>query len=248
MTTTTYLHVPKEYNDPILTSISLMIVSDTRLELPKQQLDNYKQVKNVLQKAGGKYVKNGFEFGKDAQPIVDRILDGEEVNDKKLYQCFFTPPELVEQIQELADIQPDDYILEPSAGIGNLVDKYDRKKVDCIELYRENRQVLKDKGFCLCLYDFLDVMPTPKYDKILANPPFTKNQDIKHIKHMYDFLKPGGRIVTMASTSWRYGTQKLQVEFVDWLSELNHRLHSVPAGAFKSSGTNIATMIIVINK
>lgn len=233
----------------VLDNIAKMTVNGTRLELPENDFfSNYGEVKRVVEQAGGKYKKNGFEFGKDPQPIIDRLLEGEKVNDKKKYQFFETPPELVKRMQELADIQEDDYILEPSAGHGVLVEKYDRKNVDVIELSMENRKVLKEKGFCLCLYDFLDVKPTPKYDKILANPPFTKNQDIKHIKHMYDFLKPGGRIVSMSSNSWRYGTQKLQVEFVDWLSELDHTLHPVPAGAFKSSGTNIATTLIVINK
>jgi 16S rRNA G1207 methylase RsmC len=35
--------------------------------------------------------------------------------------------------------------------------------------------------------DFLDYsMDT--FDKIVANPPFSKSQDVKHILHMYELL------------------------------------------------------------
>ena len=40
-----------------------------------------------------------------------------------------------------------------------------------------------------------------KYDRIIANPPFTKNQDIDHVMQMWNFLKPGGRIVSIMSNS-----------------------------------------------
>jgi len=35
--------------------------------------------------------------------------------------------------------------------------------------------------------DFLDYNDE-NFDKIVANPPFSKSQDVKHILHMYELL------------------------------------------------------------
>jgi 16S rRNA G1207 methylase RsmC len=35
--------------------------------------------------------------------------------------------------------------------------------------------------------DFLDYNDET-FDKIIANPPFSKSQDVKHILHMYELL------------------------------------------------------------
>jgi 16S rRNA G1207 methylase RsmC len=87
-----------------------------------------------------------------------------------------------------------------------------------------------------------------KYDRIIANPPFTNNQDIDHIRQMYDFLKPGGRVVSIASKHWTFSNNKKETEFRDWLDKVNAEVQDVDAGAFKESGTNISTCIIIINK
>jgi acetylornithine deacetylase/succinyl-diaminopimelate desuccinylase-like protein len=65
---------------------------------------------------------------------------------------------------------------------------------------------------------------------------------------MYEFLNVSGRLVSIASKSWQTGQQKLQKDFRDWLEEVGGEVEEVEAGAFKESGTNVATVIITIDK
>jgi hypothetical protein len=65
---------------------------------------------------------------------------------------------------------------------------------------------------------------------------------------MYSCLKPGGRLVSIVSTSWKHGKQKKQEEFKTWLKEVGAMEENVPAGAFKKSGTTVPTIILVIDK
>ena len=116
------------------------------------------------------------------------------------------------------------------------------------ELMPENRQILEKKGYCILWGDFTSLGEEYKYDKIIANPPFSKNQDIDHVKKMYEHLNPGGRIVTIMGPSWVTGTQKKQVEFRNWLTKLGGSWEEIEEGAFKKSGTGIKTYMVVIDK
>ncbi len=234
----------------IIESIKTMPVNGTRLELPEGQMANYPKVKAHLLKAGGKYKKCGFEFGKCAQEIKDRLVGGEKVNDKKKFQFFPTPEPLAKRMVEMADIQDDDYILEPSAGQGSIAGLLPMKHLFLVELNPDNTAILLGDGYKVKEADFL-TLTAEKFgtvDKIVANPPFTKNQDVDHIRHMYSLLNPKGRIVTIASCSWLQGSQKKQVAFREWLDEIGATIEELPAGTFKESGTQIPTTLITIDK
>jgi predicted RNA methylase len=216
-------------------------------------LPNYPQVKKAIENAGGKYKKNTFVFPSDAQPFIDRITGGESVNIKQEFQFFATPDQLADRLAELADVKEGERILEPSAGQGAIVKAINRatggELVYCYELMPQNQNVLKNITTVRLLGDdFLNHEGQEKFDKVVANPPFTKNQDIDHIKKMYDVLRKGGRLVTIASPSWTFGSQKKQVEFREWLNEIGAHIEELPAGTFKESGTSIKAMLIVIDK
>ncbi len=96
--------------------------------------------------------------------------------------------------------------------------------------------------------DFLKYDGKNLVTRIVANPPFSKNQDIDHIYKMYEVLAPKGRLVTIASNHWKQSTNKKEIEFQNWLKRKNATIIDVEKGEFKESGTMIATSIIVINK
>lgn len=97
--------------------------------------------------------------------------------------------------------------------------------------------------------DFLaDGKKYGEYDRIIANPPFTKNQDIDHIYEMYKCLKVGGRLVTMASKHWQLSTNQKETEFREWLKRVNYDFQEIESGKFKESGTTIGTVMLIINK
>ena len=148
---------------------------------------------------------------------------------------------------EKAEIEDEHICAEPQAGQGGLADLFGNSPL-CIELMPENAQILRDKGYEVIEGDFLECDFPERFDRIVANPPFTKNQDIDHIRHMYKCLKKKGRIVSCASLSWKQGSQKKQVAFREWLEEIGAEVEELDGGEFKESGTNIKACIITINR
>lgn len=232
-------------------------VEENVVKLPNIQLDRklYQEVKKSLELIGGKWKGGkifGFVFQSDPTDLLYEIANGEKRNLKKEFQFFETPKKLADKLVYLASINNDDTILEPSAGQGAIIraiNKVTDIVPDCYELMDVNKIILNksDLRFNLIGDNFLDNKGL-SYTKIIANPPFTKNQDIDHLKEMYNCLSLGGRLVCITSNSWLNGTQKKQIEFKNWLDKLNVELIDIEKGAFKESGTEVGGVIVVINK
>jgi len=221
--------------------------------IKEYQMLDYQEVRKALLNAGAKYKNNSFVFPNDAQQYIDRITEGEKVNIKKEFQFFATPSELAKDLVFYADLKQHDTILEPSAGQGAIIKEINKVcevVPDCFELMDINRNVLANSGakFNLIGFDFLEVPKSKKWSKIIANPPFTKNQDIDHVNKMYNSLSNGGRIVSIMSTSWTTGNQKKQVQFREFLENVNAEVLDIPQGTFKESGTMVGGKIVIIDK
>lgn len=218
-------------------------------------LHNYADVRKALLNAGAKYNKNKFVFSSDAQPFIDRLCGGQSVNIRREFQAFYTPSELADHAVKLAEIKKHHSILEPSAGQGAMVKAIHRavpgSVVDCCELMPENQVVLsKIVNSTFICDDFLKIGKewNGYFDRILANPPFTKNSDVAHIRKMYECLKPRGRLVSIASKHWEHSENKKEKEFRVWLKSVDADIHQIEAGRFKESGTMISSCIIIIDK
>ncbi len=57
----------------------------------------------------------------------------------------------------------------------------------------------------------------------------------------------GGKADTML-THYKMSDNKKETQFREWLDEVQAEFTNVPAGTFKESGTNIATVLITIDK
>lgn len=225
-----------------------------------QQLDRetYQQVNKVLDAAGGKWNRKAkaHVFERDPAVMLKPVLEGGNATHlKNLRQAFFTPKELAEQVVDIADVNKDHMILEPEAGQGALADALvkagaDPTKMLCIEIDEHDAGILVEKGHETLAMDFLDASAKGLglFDRIVMNPPFTKGQDIEHITHAISFLKPGGRLVSITSTSWPGGSQKAHNAFRDLIAGMNWETFEVPPGAFQEAGTGIPTLILVLNK
>lgn len=232
-------------------------VSGLVVTLPNYQLDRklYQDVAKHLELIGGKWnrSKQGFVFNEDPSLLLGRISKGVKRDIKKEFQFYGTPDNIADQCAELANIEPYDNVLEPSAGQGAMIKAIHRISpatlVHYCELMPLNRTFLEKLPNAVYIKDnFLGVKMPGLFHKIIANPPFNKNQDITHIWKMYECLTPGGRIVTVASKHWKYSSNKKEMHFKEWLEELSADIIDVEAGEFKESGTNIATCILVIDK
>jgi hypothetical protein len=227
------------------------------VKLPNIQLERkeYLEVKKALELIGGKWKGGkiqGFEFPTDPSELLNQVANGEKRNLKQEFQFFATPEKLADKLVYLADIKNYDTILEPSAGQGAIIKEINKVSSivpDCYELMDVNTIILNKSGlmFNLIGNDFLK-HKGKTYSKIIANPPFTKNQDIDHLKEMYKCLSRGGRLVCITSENWVNGSQKKQVEFKNWLEEIKAGIIDIEKGTFKESGTMVGGKIVIINK
>lgn len=228
------------------------------VKLPSQQLDRklYLEVAKALELIGGKWKGGkvfGFVFPIDPTDLLEQIAQGEKRNLKKEFQFFATPRLLAMSMATALELKPQHTVMEPSAGQGALiaaVNALHPQPVDCYELMDVNRIMLQKSTcrFNLIGEDFLTHDESKKYDRIIANPPFSKNQDIEHIRKMYSCLNENGRIVTVASESWVNGSQKKQEEFRNWLDEIKAKIFPVEKGTFKESGTEVGARLVIIDK
>ncbi|MEE8206875.1 MAG: class I SAM-dependent methyltransferase [Nitrospinaceae bacterium] len=163
---------------------------------------------------------------------------------------FATPESLVSQMFAYADVQPGHRFLEPEAGSGAIADKAAGlgASVDCCEVWHSLREILQAKEHNLIASDFMDLEVLPQYDRIVMNPPFEKLQDIDHVRKAYQHLKDGGVLVSIMSPGPFYRADRKSREFREWLDQVGSYKTDVPAGEFKQSGTNISTVIVVIEK
>lgn len=235
------------------------IFKDNVLYLPQVQLNkkSYATVKQWVEEAGGKWTGGkvqGFTFDFDATRVASILMQGKRCNLQQDFQFFATPPEVADWLVSLAgDFSPDCKVLEPSAGTGAIIDAIHRVHpdvvVDCYELMPENKEKLSKLDHIRLLGDdFTQAEHPSEYDLIVANPPFSKNQDIRHVMQMYHDLKPGGTVAAITSRHWQQASEKVCKDFRAFLEEVSAQVYEIEEGAFKKSGTGVGTIAIVINK
>lgn len=235
--------------------LSKCMVDGNKVRLPDIQLDRcvYLDVKKHLELIGGKWKGGkvqGFVFSTDPTELLAQVSEGEKRNLKKEFQFFETPDHLADRLVEFAEIKPNDVVLEPSSGRGAIVKAIHREfpviEVFGYELMDINQSFLvKLDHFKLLGSNFLEECNT-SFDIIVANPPFSKNQDIDHIQMMFAHLKPGGRLVSIASKHWQFAEGKKEKAFREWIEEVEADVYDVKRGEFKESGTMVEACIIVI--
>lgn len=166
----------------------------------------------------------------------------------KMYQkgdIQFTPPELAKELVALAGVRKDSRVLEPEAGIGNIADaaKEVTDHVDCIERMTDFCEILKLKKHNVIGNDLLTAETAPIYDAVVMNPPFS--EECEHIKRAFDFLRPGGSLVAVCSSSIQWKSTRKYERFRDWLSE---HTHSIDECGAKFEMTGVHTVVLVVDK
>jgi hypothetical protein len=230
-------------------------VENNHIKLPPTQLDRetYLGVADKLKKIGGKWTGGkvqAFVFPHNPSELLAKIQSGEKVDLKKDFQFFETPDELAKKLVLFAEIENYQTVLEPSGGQGAIIKHiHPSCAVYTYELNPLFHERLNSFHSTTVLgTDFLQADESAKFERIVANPPFSKNQDIDHIRKMYAVLITGGVMVSVASKHWQISNNRKETEFREWLNEVDAEVYDVESGAFKESGTNAPTVIIVINK
>jgi predicted RNA methylase len=193
--------------------------------------------------------------GKDPeQEKADRLRElVADVQGRKIPGYFRTPPDLVAEMLDRAEIRAGHVVLEPSAGDGAILEQVEDLHADpltvCFEINPTLCEVLRARGFDARPVDFLEQEPGQvRYDRVLMNPPFEKLQDVEHVQHAFRFLKPGGRLVAIMSPGPFFHDTKKASDFRDWFEDLGGEVEEIEAGAFKESGTGVASRLVVLDK
>jgi predicted RNA methylase len=220
-------------------------------------------------KTGGKKAPGGFRFPEDldAAELVRLAQETGEITDPKAAELFETPLALGALAVERLEVSADMRVLEPSAGRGAIVrallTAQPDMRIECIEALRENvaflesgkgpRPMLKGGFVNVLRADFLNVNPWDDepgagFDRVLMNPPFSKRQDIKHVRHAFEFLRGGGVLVAIMSAGVKYRDDKTGREFRAFVEANQGEIWDNPDGSFIESGTGVRTVMVRVRK
>lgn len=222
----------------------------------------YEKVAKVIKKAlGGRWVRHegAHVFENEVGPMVEELLQtGSYSRTKQDFGQFDTPEEIAERAIEWAEIEEGLLVLEPSAGVGRLVSALNGAadvRIDAVEIDAGRSAALLSLGvdgnLNVFTEDFLESDLTEEgacYDRVVMNPPFAGQADIDHVRHAWEFLKPGGILVAIMSASVDFRSNKKAEDFRQFLRDHDAEIEHLDPGAFKESGTMVKTIMVKIRK
>ena len=185
------------------------------------------------------------EIGKLTRELIGRNIPG----------FFPTPPPVIDRMVAAAELKPGLRVLEPSAGKGDIADAIreaePEARLEVVEPAYSLRQILELKGFSLVGDDFM-MLAGEWYDRILMNPPFENGADIDHVRHAFDLLAPGGRLVAIMSEGPFFRSDRKAEAFRQWLESVDGHSEKLPEGSFAGKDafrqTGVATRLVTIEK
>lgn len=212
---------------------------------------DYIRVNKAIEMMGGKWNRKArcHVFDAPAEEVVaDALSTGAVIDLRKLFQFFETPSQVAKMMVEMALVGPGMHVLEPSAGGGRIVREIESTgaSVSICELHDARREALAKEGHEVLGSDFLAVAPDPRFDAVIANPPFAGGADVRHVRHMLSFLRPGGRLVSIMSPAWTFRTAKLHADFRNMVQDRWATWQLLPAGTFRAEGTDVSVGILAV--
>lgn len=211
----------------------------------------YERTNKALVALGGQWNKKAkahlFDYD-PAEAIEMAVLTGTVVDHKREMGFFETPIKIVEQLIDLAELRAGNTILEPSAGLGAIA-----RGIPCIfepslcEIDAKRRNSLMNEfGRVLHCHDFLTMQM--KWDRVVANPPFGGAQrDVDHVRHMWEYLNPGGILVSVMASGITFRNNRKTDELRS-LIQANGEIIPLPKHSFRESGTDVDTVIVRMQK
>lgn len=207
----------------------------------------YVEVNRFLESHGGKWnkQKKAHVFSIDAEEALQA-----EATKKNPFSFFTTPESLVRRMVRKAEIMPDATVLEPSAGMGSIVDILleETPNVHAVEIDPERYKVLSALLPDAVLGDFL-TLSLGLYDNVVMNPPFNSEERkdcyIEHVTKAYSLLKMEGRLVSIVPKGIEFRQDKRVADFRSFV--LGHgSIESLEGKLFKETGVQVS--LIIMNK
>ena len=181
------------------------------------------------------------------------------------FQQFSTPPSIAYLANYAANVNANDIMLEPSAGIGGIAvfAKKDGATVYVNELDNRRLSVLKNMpfdGFFNENAEQLDNILGGKIEPtvIVMNPPFSSSSErniqntkigAKHIEQALKILAPNGRLVAIVGHGMGDGAPAFRSWWKDIKSKYNVRANiRINGKNYNKYGTNFDIQMLVIDK
>jgi len=225
------------------------------------QLDRpmYVRVNEALEALGGKWNRKAKAhlFSDDPAERIDAACLTQSVDLPKDFEFYATPAALAARMVEWAQPKNYEFVIEPSAGQGALVDAVLEEapfaNVFAVELMPRNVEALRaryagDMNVKVYEADFLTLDPDPNRSCAILNPPFSKRQDVRHIMRAFEWLAPGGRLISVASAGVSFRQDKLTVSFREFVESHDGTIEPLPAGTFAAAGTSVNTVLVTVRK
>ncbi|MFE3992282.1 class I SAM-dependent methyltransferase [Streptomyces goshikiensis] len=208
----------------------------------------YQRVNLALSAVGGRWDrrKRGHMFSANAADAIAGLLAEGEVTTDAERGYFPTPTELVDEILDLADLQAGHEVLEPSAGTGAIAERIAERGgvVDCVELDPDRAEIIRSQGYARQVFaaDFLTLPVSARYDRVVMNPPFAKQLDIRHVRRALRWVRPNGLLVAVMFAGLTFRTNELAADFRSQVREARGTVTPLPDHWFKG----IRTVLTVI--
>lgn len=227
---------------------------------PAMTDDEYDAIKYRIESLGGHWRERFGGFIFDENPIDklnnettwQPIIQDDYVKWCIARQFYPTPADVALHVIELCEISGTDTVLEPSAGKGALIRPLGRTSgIRAIEIDEGLARDLKNDGYNvlnMAFEDAIDKNMISPVDRVVMNPPFSGQRDIKHIMAAYNLLKENGILVAIMSENDLYYDTPLTQLFNEFLKKTNAYIEAVPMRSFKESGTMVDTIIVKIQK
>lgn len=235
------------------------------LYIPKISDTEYDKIKYVIEFIGGHWSERckGFIMDDTSDNVINKIkrvltLDKINISSQDVFkiknQFYPTPSWLAKDMVERANISYSDKfnILEPSAGKGAILQyivQYTASKYTAVELSKQNVEYLRKLGYKVNNTSFENyaLNTNKKFDRVIMNPPFANEMDLRHTALAFNLLKEGGKLVGLVAENSLYYARPITTMFNGQLSNLDAKLTNIQHGAFIESGTSVdITMIEVV--
>ncbi len=232
------------------------------VSLPDVQLERklYLRVNKVLKNLGGKWNRKAKAhlFETNVDDVLWEVVKSGEYHAKldelnKLWNFFETPRELVDRMVDEAGLLDGERVLEPSAGRGAIAEVVDGlgHPLWCIEQEPANAQFLRNLGYRVTEMDFMDLIPGKRKGQanfggagaIIANPPFSRGRDAKHVRRMLA-LNPRV-VVAVASAGLEFRQDCAYPSCREAIRARGGRIEPLPAGTFKEAGTSVNAVLVI---
>lgn len=175
-----------------------------------------------------------------------------------------TPAELADKMVAMADLKRVHFVLEPSAGKGDLVTAIENKmryagyseytdkhgsqvEIDCIEQDSNLQNLLKGAGKRLVYDDFLNFETFKRYDLILMNPPFSAGE--RHLLKALKMMENGGQVVCLLNAeTLKNPYSNIRKELVEKLAQLDAEIEYLD-GTFNEAErtTNVQVALVYVD-